>query len=141
LDANYERSKEVREMGVTLSLVASQLNIRLKGASRFLSFKGRLAVPFAHIVAAHVMPGKVAAKSRGWFRFPGTSFPGITSGSYRGKGEWQFWDVRRATEVLAIDLRDERYSRLVLQVPDPATEAQKINSALEQETRTDGSTA
>jgi hypothetical protein len=127
-------------MGVTLSLVASQLNIRLKGASRFLSFKGRLAVPLAHIVAAHVMPRKVAMKSRGWFRFPGTSSPGITSGSYRGKGEWQFWDVRLAKEVLAIDLRDERYSRLVLQVPDPATEAQKINDALEQETRTDGTT-
>jgi hypothetical protein len=128
-------------MGVTLSPAASQLNIRLTGASRLLAMKGRLAVPFAHIVAARVMPRNLAAKSRGWLRFPGTQFPGVTSGSYRGRGEWQFWDVRRAKEVLAIDLRDERYSRLILQVPDPATEAQKINDALEQQTRTDGSTA
>jgi hypothetical protein len=131
-------------MSVTLSFVASQLKIRLTGASRVLSFKGRLDVPFAHVVAARVVARDEAAKSRGWFRFPGTSFPGITAGSYRAAarhGEWQFWDVRRAREVLAIELRDEHYARLVFQVPDPAAEAQKINSALEQETGTDGWTA
>jgi hypothetical protein len=132
----------IREMGVTVSPAASQLDIRLTGASRFLALKRRLVVPFAHIVAARVMPRGVAAKSRGWLRFPGTSFPGITSGSYRGRGgEWQFWDVRRAKEVLAMDLRDERYSRLVFQVPDPSREAHKINDALEKETRTDETTA
>ena len=53
-------------------------------------------------------------------RVPGTYLPRIlTAGTFRKGGQKSYWLVARGREVLVIELEDERYDRLVLDVQDP----------------------
>ena len=63
-------------------------------------------------------------------RAPGANVPGvITAGTFHIHGERVFWDVHDAAKAVVIELADEHYARLVVQVADPgATVALVENS-------------
>ena len=51
---------------------------------------------------------------------PGHPPPGVlTAGTFRSHGEKDLWMVGRGKEVLVIELHDERYRHLILEVEDP----------------------
>jgi hypothetical protein len=65
---------------------------------------------------------------------PGTNLPGvITAGTYRvlGTGERNFWDVCRKEKALVFELRDEPYTRLIVEVEDPFTTIEKVRRAID----------
>ena len=78
-------------------------------------------------------PGSLAL---GWWeelRAPGTNIPGvITAGTFYQEGEKVFWDVHDPHKTVVIQLRDEKYSRLVVEVEDPSTTAQAIQERLKE---------
>jgi hypothetical protein len=41
-----------------------------------------------------------------------------------------FWDVHDPDKAIGIDLRDERYARLVIEVSDPKDEISRIMAAV-----------
>ncbi|MEU7854513.1 hypothetical protein [Nonomuraea sp. NPDC049141] len=43
----------------------------------------------------------------------------ITAGTFHLDGERVFWDVHDAAKAVVIELADERYTRLVVEVDDP----------------------
>lgn len=46
--------------------------------------------------------------------------PGVLSaGTFHQGGERLFWDVHDPAEVIVIELADERFKRLVIEVDDP----------------------
>jgi hypothetical protein len=50
----------------------------------------------------------------------GTEMPGMfAAGLFRTGGKWVFWDVRHPENTVEIDLSDERYDKLILEVEDP----------------------
>jgi hypothetical protein len=58
----------------------------------------------------------------GELRMPGTYLPGvIKAGSYYRyrDGRWSFWDVCDRRKAVVIELRDEPYARLVVEVEEP----------------------
>jgi hypothetical protein len=61
---------------------------------------------------------------------PGAHVPGvITAGTFHIPGERVFWDVHDPAKAVVIELADEHYARLVVQVADPrATVALVENS-------------
>jgi hypothetical protein len=61
----------------------------------------------------------------------GVRFPGIiTVGTYHRGGDLVFWDIRDRNKGVVIDLRDEKYQRLVVEVDDPPTAVKTIQQAL-----------
>jgi hypothetical protein len=70
--------------------------------------------------------------ARGWwkgFRLPGTHIPGvITAGTFHKRGKRIFWDVKNPEKAIVVDLADERYEQVIVEVTDPAAEVQKIQS-------------
>jgi hypothetical protein len=54
----------------------------------------------------------------------------IAAGRVRQDGRWAFWDVHDLERAVIIDLADERYDRLVIEVDDPRATAAGINQAL-----------
>ena len=61
-------------------------------------------------------------------RAPGTHIPGVfAAGTFHKDGEKIFWDVRDATRAVVIELRDESFARLVLEVEDPEATVDLIN--------------
>ncbi len=104
------------------------LHIDLSLLEAILSFKRSWGVPLAHVTDART--GEPAHSWRD-LRAPGTYLPGVMrSGTYytpRGK---EFWCVMRGKEYLTVELKGEKYSRLVLGVEDSDTLARKIHRAI-----------
>ena len=110
-----------------LSISDGQLIVEMQGWDKLWALKSRLEVPLRHVSGARAADGE---RARG-LRLPGTYIPGvITAGTFRSRGENVFWAVHRPQEAIAIDLHDEFYSRLVIQVDDPAAAIAAIQAAL-----------
>lgn len=78
--------------------------------------------------AAHILTP--AANGNKGIKAPGTNIPGhLVAGSFRKDGEWTFFDVHNSEKILVIDLENEHYKRLVVEVEDPVSSADIINNA------------
>jgi hypothetical protein len=63
-------------------------------------------------------------------RAPGAHLPGvITAGTFHIHGERIFWDVHDPAKAVVIELNDERYARLIVQVADPRATVALIEQA------------
>ncbi len=106
------------------------LVVRFTGWDVAWALRRGVRVPLHHVTGTRI--GARAEELRTLsLRLGGTYLPGvIAAGLYRSKGGGrQLWSVRRAAEVLVINLRDERWDRLILEVPDPAATAALIEAA------------
>jgi len=57
---------------------------------------------------------------KGW-RMPGTHVPFvITAGTYYKNGARTFWDVMNKEKAVIIQLKDEKYQKLIIEVENPA---------------------
>src|SRR5215472_4108496 len=72
--------------------------------------------------------------ARGWYhgiRLPGTNLPGvITAGTFYHDGQRVFWDVHDPENTIVIELHDDRYNELVVEVENPAQAVALIRNAL-----------
>ncbi|MCL6092796.1 MAG: hypothetical protein M0Z32_05290 [Actinomycetota bacterium] len=114
---------------VHIEIEDGRLCISVEGLHQALSLKKHIDIPLSHVQGAHPDPG--AAKGWQGIRAPGAYFPGlITAGSFKKDGEWSFFDVHNPDRALVIDLENEHYKRLVVEVGDPAATAEIINEAI-----------
>ncbi|MEV6970886.1 hypothetical protein AB0M47_37875 [Hamadaea sp. NPDC051192] len=108
-----------------VSVDAGNLVVEIEGMDKLWALKSRLEIPLANVRGATADPG-VVRESRG-IRTAGTYMPGvITAGTFRVDGERIFWDVRDPAKAVVIELRDERYARLIVQVDDPRATVELI---------------
>lgn len=114
---------------VDLSTTESVLALHVRGADKLWAFKSSLEIPLAHIAGVRADP-EIA---RGWYhgvRMPGTSVPGvITAGTFYQDGKRVFWDVHHPENTIVIDLHDERFNQLIVEVADPAAAVAMIQAA------------
>jgi len=54
----------------------------------------------------------------------------VTAGTFVQEGDLVFWDVHDPTKAITLDLRDERYSKLIIEVADPAETISDLKNAL-----------
>jgi hypothetical protein len=115
---------------VDLSIAESKLTLHVRGADKLWAFKSSLEIPLVHIAGVRADP-EIA---RGWYhgiRMPGTNVPeAITAGTFYQDGKRIFWDVHRPEKTIVIDLHDERYNELVVEVDDPDAAVKLIQNAL-----------
>ena len=97
---------------------------------KLLALKSSITISLEHVAGADVD----ASEATGFFhglRLPGTNLPGIiTAGTFLSRGEWTFWDVHDSEHAIAVRLHDERFSKLVIGVADPAETVRAIEAAL-----------
>jgi len=114
----------------TVELTSTDLIIRVEGLDKLWALKSELRVPLAHVSGVH----ESVDEARKWFhgfRIPGAEIPGVlTAGTFYWHGEFVFWDVHRAENAIGIELHDEKYRRIVIEVADPATTMAAITQAL-----------
>jgi hypothetical protein len=105
---------------VTISVEGSELILEVQGLDKLWSLRSRLQIPLAHVRS--IRPEPEAA--RRWFhglKLAGSSIPGIlTAGTFYQTGGLVFWDVHDPEGAIALELSDERYQRLIVEVADPA---------------------
>jgi hypothetical protein len=109
-----------------VELTEKALIVHVRGMDRLWALKSRLEIPLSHVVGAEVDP-EIAREWHKGIRAPGTHVPGvITAGTFYQEGERVFWDVHDPEKTLVIQLRDERYAWLVIEVEDPLATAAAI---------------
>ncbi|MDB5234136.1 MAG: hypothetical protein JWR44_1129 [Hymenobacter sp.] len=105
----------------------------VRGLHKVLAFKSELTVPRAHIIGVRHDPG--AAQHLAGLRAGGTSLPGLVkAGTFyldqQAGHKPTFIDVANPANLLVIELRDEEYQQLIIEVDDPVTvEAMLATSA------------
>jgi len=117
-------------VAIGLDLDGGSLQIRLTGRDAFYSLKRGITVPLASIATVQAVERHLLAKTT-TIRAPGTSVPWrVKAGTFRGHAGKEFWDVRRGSRVLELELRGHDFARIVLEVPGPDAEAERIAAAI-----------
>ena len=115
---------------VDLSIAEGKLMLHVRGADKLWAFKSSLEIRLVHIAGVRADPEAAS----GWYhgiRMPGTNVPGvITAGTFYQDGKRVFWDVHNPEKTIVIDLHDERYNELVVEVNDPDAAVKLIQNAL-----------
>jgi len=110
-----------------IEIAEGRLKIEILGWDKLWSFKSRFDIPLENVVCVR---GSDDAPTGG-IRVCGTGFPGVISaGRYYQQGQWVFWDVHDKERAIVIDLQNEDYATLVLEVEDPDETARLIIRAL-----------
>ena len=116
-----------------VELTRDALVVHVQGMDRLWALKSRLEIPLSHVVGAELDP-EIAREWHKGIRAGGTHVPGvITAGTFYQDGERVFWDVRDPDKTVVIHLKDERYTRLVIEVENPHATAVAIQGALSEE--------
>ena len=94
----------------------------IRGLHKVLAFKSELTVPRSHITGVRLEPA--AAHRLEGLRAGGTHAPGLlTAGTFyldRQAGHKpSFIDVANPDHIVVVDLRDEEYQQLIIEVEDP----------------------
>lgn len=112
-----------------VNVVDDLLTVDLQGLHQLWALKRRIGVPLAHVRGATADPGIVhEPKGR---RGPGLYVPGAAViGTFHRDGERHFWDVRSGARAVVIELTDEAYDRLIVEVDDPRSTVDAVNRAL-----------
>ena len=115
---------------VELSISGGNLLLHVQGADRLWALKSSLEIPLQHVAGIRADP----SIARGWWhgiKMPGTSIPGvITAGTFYQHGQRVFWDVHNPENTIVIELRDERYDELIVEVVDPQLTVESVRAAL-----------
>jgi hypothetical protein len=115
---------------VDLSISGSDLVLHVRGADQLWALKSSLEIPLAHIAEIRADP----TIAHGWWhglRMPGTNIPGVlTAGTFYHDGKRVFWDVHNPENTVVVELKDERYSELIVEVADPNAAVKLVKAAL-----------
>ena len=115
---------------VDLSISGDRLVLDVRGADKLWALKSSLEIPLAHVTEIRADP----AIAHGWWhglRMPGTNLPGvITAGTFYQDGKRIFWDVHSPENTVVIELKDERYNELIVEVADPEGAVKIVKTAL-----------
>ena len=115
-----------------IELTDGTLIVHVRGADKFWAFKSQLEIPLIHVVGAEVDP----AVGEHWeelfkeIRFPATHVSEVIAGGYYTSGGWVFWNVNDPQKALTINLDHEHYTKLVIEVIDPAADVARIEEAI-----------
>jgi hypothetical protein len=113
-----------------VSVSDGNLVVEVEGWDKLWSLKSRLVIPIVHVTGIYAD----ASIAEGWWkglRVAGTNVPGvIAAGTFYHHGNWVFWDVHKPENTVVLDLRDERYEKLIIEVADPAETVTRIEAAL-----------
>ena len=111
-----------------VSVSDGKLLVEVQGWHMLWALKSRLEIPVEHISAVR----RATDERVQGLRLPGTFVPGvITAGTYYERGGKRvFWDVHDHERAIAIELHDERFSKLIIEVADPEATIREILNSL-----------
>jgi hypothetical protein len=111
---------------VELSVAEGKLVLHVRGIDQLWALKSSLEIPLQHITGVHADP----TIARGWWhglKLMGSDIPGVLhAGTFYQQGKMIFWDVHNPENTIVIELRDERYRQLVVEVADTNAAVQLI---------------
>lgn len=114
---------------VRVSIEDNFLILNVIGSHKVYALKSQFKIPISHVRGATHDPG--AWDMPTGIRAPGTELPGIfRAGTFYKGGERIFWDVRQKEKTVVLELQDEEFARLIIEVENPDEVVQLIEGAM-----------
>jgi hypothetical protein len=115
---------------VAITVEGDKAVFEVEGWHKLWSLRSRLEIPLAHIISVRADP----RPAMGWFdglKVAGTAIPNIfRAGIFYQEGDFVFWDVSDPEKTIVIDLGDEYFAKLILEVADPTAAARLLEDAV-----------
>lgn len=111
---------------ITISKNNNHYIFKVNGMHQLWAFKSELSIPAEKIINAHQDTDTV----KGWkgWRAPGTHVPSIiTAGTFYKDGNKIFWDVSDIKKAIIVNLKDEDYKQLIIEVENPEEALRLLN--------------
>jgi hypothetical protein len=112
---------------VTIHKTDTETTFEVKGLHKVLAFKSSLTIPNSHIVRAYQDINEI--KNWSGLRALGTYIPYlIKAGTFYSDPDSStvFMDISNPDKSIIIDLRDEKYQKLYIEVNDPQTAIKQL---------------
>jgi hypothetical protein len=111
-----------------LDVDGDHLVVRMGIIDAMLSMRSSMRFPLTSVKNVYVDP--VAGEEPKGFKAPGTAIPGtLTKGTFHFDGVKTFWNIWRGTLVVVVELRDEKFDRIVIEQGNPDAVVEKITKA------------
>ena len=115
---------------VDVTVESDRAVFTVEGLDKLWSFRSRLELPLAHIIAVEHDPEAVGRWWHG-IKVMGTDVPGLfAAGTFYYRGELVFWDVFNPERAIIVSLQHERYRKLIIEVEDPTATVGKLRQAI-----------
>lgn len=115
---------------VEVSIDETKVTFEVKGMDKVWALTSRLEIPWEHIRTVYADPNP----AMGWFqglKLAGADIPNhFRAGLFYQEGNKVFWDVRHPEKTIVVELNDEKYAKLIIEVADPETVLQEVNTAM-----------
>lgn len=100
---------------VAVSKVDENILFEVLGSHKFWAFRSEIKVKYENIVS--VKHTQISWWSWVGWRVPGTSLPFvICAGTYLKNKEKHFWDVSNKSKVIEIEIKNEEFQKLFIEV-------------------------
>lgn len=114
-----------------ITVEGQDLVVGIEGTDKLWTFRSHLTVPLAHVARIRHDPDEVRATEWTGVKAGGARIPGhLAAGTFHQAGEWVFWDVHDPDSTVIVELHDERYGRLVVEVDDPGAVVAEVTASL-----------
>ena len=112
----------------TIEISGDELVIHVEGCDKLWALKSELRIPLAHVEGVD----RAGDAVREWpgLRAPGTSIPGFIAGTFYANDGRAFWDVHDPGKAIAVYLRDDNFTKLIIDVEDPDAAVTQIVRAV-----------
>jgi hypothetical protein len=99
---------------VTIEIYGANVKIKVIGIHRLWAFKKEIIFTKKNIIQAKIADKTLRPAP---IRMPGVYIPGfIAAGTFYGNKRKEFWDINFKKEAIEIDLRNEKYTKIVVNV-------------------------
>ncbi|EEU20737.1 MULTISPECIES: PH domain-containing protein [Lactobacillus] len=109
-----------------LSIENNNLIVEPQGLDKLWSLKNKLVIPLKHIAGA-TLDNTILFDKKG-LRSPGTAALGYYAGSFHLNNEINFYNARKGSDIIVIQLKEEHYNRLILEIDNPRQWIDKLNN-------------
>ena len=116
---------------VDVSIDNASVLFEIKGIHKVWAMRKEIKIPFRNI--RQMRPD--SNPPMGWWgaglKLLGTDIPNrLRAGTFYEGGGLVFWDVQNPTNTLVVELRNEKFKKLVIEVDSPAGAIKLINDAI-----------
>jgi hypothetical protein len=115
---------------VEITIDGDKAVLEVEGWHKLWSLRSRLEIPLDHIKGVHPDP----EPAMGWFsglKVAGTDIPNVfKAGIFYQEGGFVFWDVHTPEKTIVIELMDERFAKLIVEVAGPKASTELLMDAL-----------
>jgi hypothetical protein len=115
---------------VEISIGDDKAVFEVEGWHKLWSLRSRLEIPLEHIKGVRADP----EPAMGWldgFKVAGSSFPHVfRAGTFYQEGDFVFWDVGHPEKTIVVELEDEHFGKLIVEVEDPDAAVKLLEGAV-----------